>query len=943
VAISLSRLDVGPDIDPNTTDPKLRLTTVTYLGPDLTPTDANPIPDKPPTALPCTNVKKLQPDNPANDKTDAGKLGPEANQLNDSIKLQILGNQTRPTAHPNPRQITHPGGDQGDEFIAFETCVFSQSEGAWVRTDVKQGINNKGPNVVNYGEGTLHVGTTAPSDAAGLKKGEYSKDPTSCLDKPPGTPATQVFPFTTVSRTRTATTDHIDVYPGITLDPDGDADGPHVQPGNPKSKLQPELPDGDTLADDWDGDGCPDWDELDMNHLNGLDPFNPNDCNTDDFTGVYNILVTAIPASPGTNNTPNAGGYFHCISRVEHDTGTNALDSTLLCYTDSPGLGDPYSNYINNTDGLAGAPPPPPYGLGDHTNIGGSVAKADANYTLTNNAAFTANNVMIWFTPQASVKSASAEVIGPIPNDCLRQVHKVFPVQENSPNGPAADRVTLNFSRDAVGGGPGSGTNKCVAPGQQIIVHVTYNGAPPALEHVRWVNPSGPQLFDEKPAVVPQAKPGNNLLFEGCFEDVNGTIGPAVYTRSVIDGAKLNGTVEIYLAQAPSNCLAGTPSGAPLLGKIELARQKDDFDHDRDGCTDAEELAKPPAVKVGHDPMNPFDCPANPAVSTSATGIYSALATRQAQIRCKNQLPAPQCTGQADGTVVPGVYFHCRIALTDPGPLGAQRNVTIRPFCYSDSTGINTNNHVMGTTGDGLGGNPPPSAATGFAEVHGSQTSATAKISAANLLTFPTGICFDNPHSQLGRVYVVGSVDLNANPVAGTIDIYIAQPNAACAGSPIGAPFAAAVPLQLARQSADLLVDFDGDNCTDSQELGNAGASGGLRDPYNWGDFMSVHTGPAANLQKDKVVSVADISATVARFGANDAGATTKINRNTNPKTQPIGTIYYPTYDRGGPIPNGGAAGAISRQLPANAGSGAGSVTVADISAVVAQFGSSCV
>jgi hypothetical protein len=184
---------------------------------------------------------------------------------------------------------------------------------------------------------------------------------------------------------------------------------------------------------------------------------------------------------------------------------------------------------------------------------------------------------------------------------------------------------------------------------------------------------------------------------------------------------------------------------------------------------------------------------------------------------------------------------------------------------------------------------------------------------------------------------------MRAGQVSTEADLWIAQPGG-CAGSPVGGAFGTNVPIDLSRQSADLLHDSDKDNCTDAQELSNAAASGGLRDPFNWGDFMSVHSGPASNLQKDKVVSVADISATVGRFGANDAGGTTKINRNTNPKSgPPAAPAYHPSFDRGGPIPNGGAAGAISRQTPSTTGSGAGSVTVADISAVVAQFGASCV
>ena len=42
-----------------------------------------------------------------------------------------------------------------------------------------------------------------------------------------------------------------------------------------------------------------------------------------DFTGVYDVLATVAPSS-GT--TP--GIYFHCLSRVDHNTVTNAINSS---------------------------------------------------------------------------------------------------------------------------------------------------------------------------------------------------------------------------------------------------------------------------------------------------------------------------------------------------------------------------------------------------------------------------------------------------------------------------------------------------------------------------------------------------------------------------------------------------------------------------------------
>jgi hypothetical protein len=344
------------------------------------------------------------------------------------------------------------------------------------------------------------------------------------------------------------------------------------------------------------------------------------------------------------------------------------------------------------------------------------------------------------------------------------------------------------------------------------------------------------------------------------------------------------------------------------------------FDHDHDGCSDWAELDTTVARK-GEDPTNPNDCDSD---YYSITNILTTVA---------------QQSVTPPATVVPGAYFHC---IADNQPNGGPGTIRTALYCYIDIPGVAVNSHVAGDTGgDGLGGVGPPTAATSpprFGEVHNTHTVLTGTIVGT---TIAEEGCFALVHGALGpNIYVRSTI--NGATGDGTVDVF--QQRADCTPPAPGCTPSLTTICGALVQSSEQgkTIDSDGDNCTDKEELGQSGATGGLRDPYNWGDFMSVHTGPVANLQKDQVVSVADISAVVARFGTNDSGGTTKINRNTDPKFRPSGTTYHPSYDRGGPIPNGAVAGSVPRQMPANAGSGAGSITVADISATVAQFGHSC-
>jgi hypothetical protein len=122
--------------------------------------------------------------------------------------------------------------------------------------------------------------------------------------------------------------------------------------------------------------------------------------------------------------------------------------------------------------------------------------------------------------------------------------------------------------------------------------------------------------------------------------------------------------------------------------------------------------------------------------------------------------------------------------------------------------------------------------------------------------------------------------------------------------------------------------DDDSDGCTDGEEVGNAPSLGGSRNPHVFWDFFDVPTPPG--FVRNQAISVADISAVVARFGASRPGgppdkATALAEALAAAPPPPA---YHAGYDR---TPNGMLSGPPD-----------GAIGVQDISRAVAQFGHSC-
>jgi hypothetical protein len=103
--------------------------------------------------------------------------------------------------------------------------------------------------------------------------------------------------------------------------------------------------------------------------------------------------------------------------------------------------------------------------------------------------------------------------------------------------------------------------------------------------------------------------------------------------------------------------------------------------------------------------------------------------------------------------------------------------------------------------------------------------------------------------------------------------------------------------LASAAAGADEAIDSDLDGCSDAAELGADPRLGGQRNPNDFWDFFDTPAPPSYT--RDRVVTIADIGALLARFGSY--GFTS-----IDPLSEPPHTAAYHTaYDRtyaGGPL-----------------------------------------
>ncbi|MGB2693967.1 MAG: flexitail domain-containing putative surface protein, partial [Dehalococcoidia bacterium] len=124
-------------------------------------------------------------------------------------------------------------------------------------------------------------------------------------------------------------------------------------------------------------------------------------------------------------------------------------------------------------------------------------------------------------------------------------------------------------------------------------------------------------------------------------------------------------------------------------------------------------------------------------------------------------------------------------------------------------------------------------------------------------------------------------------------------------------------------------LDDDNDGCTDVREVGPNASLGGLRNPHVFWDFFDT---PTLTNVRDRIISVGDLFRIVQRFGTNDVGGTSLVNRNSDPLSKP-GAGYHPAFDRSPPSLGGD---------PWDLGPPDGTIAANDILFSVRQFGHTC-
>jgi hypothetical protein len=394
-------------IEPSQSSPgDFDLTPVTYLGPDLVPQDeadiglvpGDAVPDIIPTTALCNAAAVA-----ANGALEANTMHVQhdaANQYNqrpgttaqfgtyDATNNEDGGaggdcgdGIDNGDSGTSPYSLTKPSRDDMDtdcydfpgsspDTLVSSGCAYAENSTGWGRTDTFSKIVSKTAKGINYGKNVLMLATSAPTtgvtDGNGDGVGDTAGDPNECT-------LGLAFPSVSESTIREPSTDE----PGLAKNTANSI------PTDPSGTGLLDTADG--LADDWDGDGCTDWDELDKGFsgtypvsvtgpVHGTDPFNPADCdenfNSNIFISViarHNEPTCAAPAPTGgcATTVKGNGNYFRCLGDLTDPKsgGSRAVTLRMSCYSDSP-LSVVNTNYTDAA-GNATCPPAPLNMCGD--------------------------------------------------------------------------------------------------------------------------------------------------------------------------------------------------------------------------------------------------------------------------------------------------------------------------------------------------------------------------------------------------------------------------------------------------------------------------------------------------------------------------------------------------------------------------------------------------
>ena len=382
--------------EPSQTSSDFDFTAVTYLGPDLVPQDENDvgvipgdaIPDTVPTTVLCgaaataangaaelTNPMHVlhDPSNQygdrpgsivrfgtydttntedgiaaaCNDNVDNGDSGLQPYNLSPNVSFDELDTDCYDFPGASPNTLVGSG------------CAYAQNSTSWSRTDTFSIVSSKTAKGTNYGKNVLMLNTAVPGatiDTNGDTVGDEATTPNQCSGG-------LAFPSVSESSVREPSTDEPALAKNVS----------NAIPTDPSGTGLLDTADG--LADDYDGDGCTDWDELDKGFsgtypvsvtgpVHGTDPFNPADCDQNYHSNIA-IAVTAGYNTAGTFATVGNGNYFRCLGDLGDPKGggTRATTLRMSCYSDSP-LSVVNSNYPE-AGGNATCPPAPASMCGD--------------------------------------------------------------------------------------------------------------------------------------------------------------------------------------------------------------------------------------------------------------------------------------------------------------------------------------------------------------------------------------------------------------------------------------------------------------------------------------------------------------------------------------------------------------------------------------------------